>query len=226
MNKTLEIKEPESKLKKFLIDVVDIIAFLVFIIWIFLTIKLFIIAPVVVKWHSMEPNFHPGEYIFIDKFYRKLTWWIKRWNVIVAMPEQANVSYLKRVIWLPWETIELKSWSVFLCKTTKKWKQYKWTDIRPNISYKDWKLICEQIKQPYIEWKTVNIIWYPQKITTTAKCGLSKFVLWTWQYLVFGDDRMYSTDSRCCFRWFCTGKHDIYYITKNEILGRVWWFKF
>ena len=61
MNETLEIKEPENKFKKFLIDVVDIIAFLVFIIWIFLTIKLFIIAPVVVKWHSMEPNFHPWE---------------------------------------------------------------------------------------------------------------------------------------------------------------------
>ncbi len=226
MNENLEIKEPESKFKKFLIDVVDIIAFLVFIIWIFLTIKLFIIAPVVVKWHSMEPNFHPWEYIFIDKFFRKLTGGIKRWNVVVVMPEQANVSYLKRVIWLPWETIEIKSWAVFLCKTKDSWLKYTWKDVRANISYKDWKLNCEEIKEPYIEWKTVNIIWYPQKIITTPKCGISKFTLWSWQYLVFGDDRMYSTDSRCCFRGFCTGKHDIYYITKNEILGRVWGFKF
>jgi len=226
MNETLEIKEPESKFKKFLIDLVDIIAFLVFIIWIFLTIKLFIIAPVVVKWHSMEPNYHPGQYIFIDKFYWKLNWWIKRWDVVVVMPEQANVSYLKRAIWLPWETIEIESWSVFLCKDKENWLKYTWKDIRDNVFYKDWKLTCKEIKQPFIEWKTVNIQWYPEKIVTTAKCWISKFTLWTWQYLVFGDDRMYSTDSRCCFRWFCSGKKDIYYITKNEILGRVWWFKF
>jgi signal peptidase I len=174
----------------------------------------------------MEPNFHPGQYIFIDKFYWKLKWWIQRWDVVVVMPEQANVSYLKRAIWLPGETIEIKTWSVYLCKNQEDWKKYNWTDIRSNISYQDWILACKEIKQPYIEWKTVNIQWYDEKIVTTAKCGISKFTLWNWQYLVFGDDRMYSTDSRCCFRWFCSGKKDIYYITKDEILGRVWWFKF
>jgi len=227
MNEHLEIQEPENKLKKFLIDVVDMIAFLVFIIWVFLFTKLFIVAPVVVKWHSMEPNFHPWEYLFVDKFYRKLDWWMKRWNVVVVMPEQANVSYLKRVVWLPWETIELKSWFVFLCKNYNLWKDYKFHDVYNNIKYNDWKLLCKKLKESYIKWKTVSIPWHPanEKIITTAKCWISKFVLWIGKYLVFWDDRMYSTDSRCCFRWFCTWTWDIYYIKKNEILGRVWGFK-
>lgn len=222
----IEIQEPENIFKKILLDIVDIIAFLVFIIWLFLAIKIFVIAPVVVKWHSMLPNYNQWNYIFIDKFYYKLKWWIKRWNVVVVMPEQSNVSFLKRVVGLPHDTIEIASWNTYLCKTEKKWKEYKNNDVFEDKKFNDKKLICKELKEPYIKWKTVNLKWFPEKITTTAKCWISKFTLWSWQYLVFGDDRMYSTDSRCCFRGFCSWKDDIYYITKNEILWKVWWFKF
>lgn len=222
----IEIQEPENIFKKILLDIVDIIAFLVFIIWLFLAIKIFVIAPVVVKWHSMLPNYNQWNYIFIDKFYYKLKWWIKRWNVVVVMPEQSNVSFLKRAIGLPHETIEIASWNTYLCKTEDKWKEYKNNDVFEDKKFNDEKLICKELKEPYIKWKTVNLKWFPERITTTAKCWISKFTLWSWQYLVFGDDRMYSTDSRCCFRGFCSWKDDIYYITKNEILWKVWWFKF
>lgn len=222
----IEIQEPENIFKKILLDIVDIIAFLVFIIGLFLAIKIFVIAPVVVKWHSMLPNYNQWNYIFIDKFYYKLKWWIKRWDVVVVMPEQSNVSFLKRVIGLPHETIEIASWNTYLCKTEKKWKEYKNNDVFEDKKFNDKKLICKELKEPYIKWKTVNLKWFPEKITTTAKCWINKFTLWSWQYLVFGDDRMYSTDSRCCFRGFCSWKDDIYYITKNEILWKVWWFKF
>ena len=221
----IEIKEPKSLLKKLLIDFVDIIAFLVFIIWIFLFVKVFIVAPVVVKWHSMLPNYRPGNYIFVDKLFRKLDWWIKRWDVVVVMPPSSNVSFLKRVVGLPGETIEIRSGYVYLCKTNSSWKKYTWHDYYPDKMYKDGNLICKRLKEPYIAGKTVNLYWYPEKIITTAKCGISKFVLKTGQYLVFWDDRMYSTDSRCCFRGFCDGTWDTYYITKKEILWRVWWFK-
>ena len=222
----ITIKEKGSFFKRFIYGFFDFTAFLVFIFGLFLFIKVFIIAPVVVKWHSMLPNYHPWEYIFIDKFYRKLDGGIKRWNVVVVMPPNSNVSFLKRVVWLPWETIELKSWSVFVCKTADKWKLYTWNDINSSVKYNDGKLICKLLKEPYIAWKTVNLYGYDEKIVTTAKCWISKFKLWTWQYLVFGDDRMYSTDSRCCFRGFCTWTGDTYYITSKEILWKVWGFHF
>jgi len=224
--KKIEIQEPENRFKRILLDIVDIIAFLVFIIWLFLAVKIFVIAPVVVKWHSMLPNYNQWNYIFIDKFYYKLKWWIKRWDVVVVMPEQSNVSFLKRAIWLPRDTIEIASWNTYLCKTEKEWKKYKNNDVFKDKKFNDRKLICKELKEPYIEWKSVNLKWFPEKITTTAKCWISKFTLWSWQYLVFGDNRMYSTDSRCCFRGFCSWKDDIYYITKDEILWKVWWFKF
>ena len=225
MKEKIVINEPVNRLKKFFYDMLDIVAFLVFIFWLFMFIKVFIVAPVVVKGHSMLPNYKPGEYIFVDKFYRKLTWWIKRWDVVVVMPADSNVSFLKRVIWLPGETIEIKSGNVFLCKTQKQWNVYKWNDYYFDKKYEDWDLICKKLKEPYIAWKTVNLYWYPEKIITMPKCNIDKFILWKDQYLVFWDDRMYSTDSRCCFRWFCLWSWDTYYVTKNEILGKVWGIK-
>jgi hypothetical protein len=49
MQEQIVVKEPQGKLKKFLYDVLDILAFLVFIFGVFLFIKVFIVAPVVVK---------------------------------------------------------------------------------------------------------------------------------------------------------------------------------
>ena len=225
MTEKIVVREPVSRIRKFFYDALDIGAFLVFIFGLFMFIKVFIVAPVVVKWHSMLPNYEPGEYIFVDKFYRRLTWWIKRWDVVVVMPPDSNVSFLKRVVWLPWETIEIKSGSVFLCKTPKQWKEYNADDYYPQKEYQDGKLICRQLKESYIDWKTVNLYGYDEKIVTLPKCNISKFILWTGQYLVFGDDRMYSTDSRCCFKWFCLWTWDTYYITQDEILWRVWGIK-
>ena len=224
--KTIEINEPWSRLKKFFIDIVDIIAFLVFIVWLFLAIKVFVVAPVIVRWHSMLPNYNDWGYIFIDKFYYKLDGGIKRWDVVVVMPKTSDVSFLKRVIWLPWDTITIKSWNVFLCKKEDKWLTYHNNDIYQNKFYKDSWLICKELKEPYIRWKTVNLKGYSEKIYTESKCWIDKFVLKKWQYLVFWDDRMYSTDSRCCFVWYCSWSGSIYYVTKNEILWKVRGLKF
>jgi len=219
MSENIEIKEPVNKFKKFLIDFLDVIAFLVFIGWLFLFIKVFILSVVVVKWHSMLPNYNEGNILFVDKFYWKYFDGIKRWDVVVVMPPSSNVSYLKRVIWLPGDTITIKSGNVYLCKND--WNLYTWNDIISTSEFKKDGLICKELKENYIRWKTVNLKWFNEKIVTRAKCGIDTFKLYTWQYLVFWDDRMYSTDSRCCFKWVCLWKNDIYYITKDEILWRV-----
>lgn len=225
MSNNIVIREPKKRFKRFLYNLLDIVTFLVFIFWVFMFVKVFIISPVVVKWHSMLPNYKPNDYIFIDKFYRKLTGWLKRWDVVVVMPSAANRSFLKRIIWLPGETIEIRSGSVFLCKKLSEWDKYEWDDIIFDSSYKSWKLICRELKEPYIRWKTVNVYGFEEKIITTPKCNISRFTLWSGEYLVFGDDRMYSTDSRCCFKWFCLWTWDTYYVTEDEILWRVWNFK-
>ena len=170
----------------------------------------------IVKWSHMLPNYKAWEKVFVNKNYKILN----RWDVVVEKPEFSNISFFERIVWSPWEIIEIKSWSVYLCKTSNKWKYYKINDVYKNKIYKDSRLICKQLKESYIEWKSINLQWYPEKIHTEPKCGVSKFILWTWQYLLFWDNRMYSTDSRCCFIWFCSNTKR-YYIKKSEIIWKV-----
>lgn len=226
MEKTVKINEPQNKIKKFFVDVVDIVAFFVFIVWIFLAIKVFVIAPVIVKGHSMLPNYKPWEYIFIDKFYYKIDEWLKRGDVVVVMPETSDVSLLKRVVGLPWENIAINSWEVYVCKENKKWDNYLGNDVKDSIKYSSGSQVCKKIKEPYIDWKKVNLNGYNEPIVTKWECWINEFKLGSWQYLVFGDDRMYSTDSRCCFERSCSWEWLRYYIKDDEILWKVRSLKF
>lgn len=64
---------------------------------------------------SMEPTIHDGQYLFIDKlFYAQQT--PQRGDIIVLRPPatNGNVIYLKRVIGLPGETVEIRSGEVLI----------------------------------------------------------------------------------------------------------------
>jgi len=71
-------------------------------------IRMFIFQPFLVKGSSMEPNFHNGDYLIIDEFsYRMRS--PERGEVIVfKYPENPSQKYIKRIIGLPGETIEVK----------------------------------------------------------------------------------------------------------------------
>lgn len=77
-------------------------------------IRFFLIQPFYVSGPSMEPNFHNNEYIIVDQVsYRFHT--PHRGDVIVfKWPQNIAVSFIKRVIALPGETIEIKEGRVFI----------------------------------------------------------------------------------------------------------------
>lgn len=71
-------------------------------------IRAWVFQPFLVKGDSMKPNFHNGDYLIIDeltyKFYNP-----QRGQVIVfKFPGDLSQRYIKRIIGLPGETVEIK----------------------------------------------------------------------------------------------------------------------
>jgi signal peptidase I len=77
-------------------------------------VRFYLVQPFVVEGQSMEPNFHNGQYLMVDK----LTYRFRlpsRGDVIVFHPPSApNLNYIKRIIALPGDEIEIKNGEIFV----------------------------------------------------------------------------------------------------------------
>lgn len=84
-----------------------------------LPIRYFIFQPFFVQGMSMEPNFSSGDYLIIDEItYRFIE--PKRGEVIVfKYPKNPTQRYIKRIIGLPGETIEIKNGKVIVFDNTE-----------------------------------------------------------------------------------------------------------
>lgn len=98
---------------------------------------------------------------------------IKRGDVVVFVPHGQKLPYIKRVVGLPGETIKLQNGGVSICKTNAG------TGAQA----------CEAYKEDYL----------PEGTLTEARCGITSFDVTTGGVFVLGDNRGFSTDSRCCF---------------------------
>lgn len=186
------IEKTENKWKRLLEDVLDIVSFIVFLVWVLLFVRLFLFSPFTVKWQSMEPSFSENNFIVVDKIFYKYKW-IKRWDVIVFVPQTSNIPFIKRIVWMPWETVQIKDWEVHVCN--------QWINLN-----------CEKIDESYIK------TW----LETKATCKIEEFKIPKDGFLIFWDNRWHSTDSRCCFKWYCSWTWDTYWITKDEIIWKVY----
>lgn len=101
-------------LKIFLLDFFDLVSFLVFVTWMVLFIRFFLFNPYSVVGASMEPTFHQGDFIIVDKITPKFETF-KRWDIIVFVPKWKNVPYIKRIIGLPWETVKIQDNQILIC---------------------------------------------------------------------------------------------------------------
>lgn len=89
--------------------IVDIIETVVVAAAIFIVVYIFLLQPHQVKGASMEPNFHDGEYILTDKIRYRFSEPKRGEVVIFKAPTNPEVDFIKRIIALPGEKVEIKN---------------------------------------------------------------------------------------------------------------------
>lgn len=84
---------------------------------IIIPIRYYLVQPFFVKGASMEQNFHDGDYLLIDEISYRFNE-PRRGDVIVfRYPENPSQFYIKRIIGLPGETVEVKNNKVKIYNT-------------------------------------------------------------------------------------------------------------
>lgn len=136
----------------------------------------------------MYPTIHDKDFILVDKISHRLSDY-QRGDIIVFVAPQKTDPYVKRIVWLPWETVTIRDNIVKICKSG--------TDD------------CFNLDNSYL----------PDDTYTTASCGRDTFEVTT-GYFVMGDNRAWSTDSRCCFGLQCF-EHTNYLVPEDYIIGKV-----
>lgn len=139
----------------------------------------------------MSPTFEENDFIIVDKITPRFSQ-LNRGDVIVFVPPGKTIPYIKRIIWLPGETVKITRNGVEICKTENAIQQ------------------CNTLEQPYLD----------ASVKTEARCGIDTFVVGTW-FFVMGDNRWFSTDSRCCFGLDCYAGSS-YEVPYDHIIGKVY----
>jgi len=100
--------------KKFGLLVFEIVKVVLISLAIILPIRLFLIQPFYVEGASMEPNFYDKEYLVIDEISYRFSDPARGEVVIFKNPKDTKVYFIKRVIGLPHETVEIKEGDVYI----------------------------------------------------------------------------------------------------------------
>lgn len=93
----------------FALFVAEIVQIAVLALAIILPVRYFLIQPFVVKGASMEPNFYDSEYLIIDELTLHFRNPERGEIVVFRPPQHSDQYYIKRVIGLPGETVEIRN---------------------------------------------------------------------------------------------------------------------
>jgi signal peptidase I len=108
----------------------------------------------------MYPTFQENDFIVVDKVTPRFGQ-LQRGDVIVFVPPDKNIPYIKRIIGLPGETVKLQNGGVLICAHH---------DDNSCTSLDESKYLSGDVK-------------------TDARCGISEFSVDSGSYFVMGDNR-------------------------------------
>lgn len=94
----------------------DVLSFALIALVIVVPIRWFIAQPFIVRGDSMVPTFHSGDYLIVDQLSYRFED-PKRGDVIIMRyPKDESVYFIKRIIGLPGETVELQGERIIIRK--------------------------------------------------------------------------------------------------------------
>jgi len=162
----------------------EILKIVVISLAIILPIRFFLVQPFYVRGASMEPTFHDYQYLLIDEISYRFSDPQRGDIVVFHYPEDPSQFFIKRVIGLPGETVSLEDGDVVI------------TPASPAASI--------VLHEPYLSDSLETNCLKQYSCTLPMTLGSD-------QYLVMGDNRNASFDSR----YFGP-------VTKEGIVGKVW----
>lgn len=116
LNKEIDINDVKiSKVPSFFENLKDIFIYLCVSLIIILAIRLFVVQHVRVEGTSMEPTLHNGQHLLIEKLSYKVKD-VERFDIVVFQPfyEDKDTFYVKRIIGLPGETVQIKDNVIYI----------------------------------------------------------------------------------------------------------------
>lgn len=97
-------------------------------------IRYFIFQPFFVRGQSMEPGFHDGDYLIIDELTYRLRLPQRGEVIVFKYPQNPSQRYIKRIIGLPGEVVEIRDGGVFIMSEQKEMALEE-NDYLLNIEY-------------------------------------------------------------------------------------------
>lgn len=98
----------EAVMKRFTEYILEIIKVVLISLAIIVPVRYFLIQPFYVKGASMEPNFFDHEYLIIDEISYRLAARERGDIVVFKYPRDTSQYFIKRIVGLPNETLEIK----------------------------------------------------------------------------------------------------------------------
>lgn len=206
-----------QKISDLCLEWLDLLSFFLMALGIVLCIRFFVFSPFSVVGISMEPTFQSNDFVIIDKvssqkpklelWANELSWGVvktvlnsiavplpdlKRWDIVVFVPPGKTIHYIKRIIWLPWETVSINNNQVTICKTN--------TDD------------CFVLHESYI----------PSSFVTETSCGKSEFVVTGGYFVMWDNRQHSTDSRCCFTLWCYGSDSQTGYIAPyDHIIGKV-----
>ena len=81
-----------------------------------LPVRFYVAQPFIVEGESMEPNFQDGNYLIIDELSYRFREPARGEVVVFRYPLSPSVFFIKRIIGLPGETVQIENGSIIITK--------------------------------------------------------------------------------------------------------------